>query len=122
MDNPIIKMAKEKLRIKDRKELKLVEEFMEYAGGYLSEMISWEDIIPIVEKIEKIQLPRPSMIPVRIQIVGNSCRLFKGEFNDDKEGFISFVSYEGNQAQYTKLGATYYTVIAFIQWYNLLDK
>ncbi len=63
---------------------------------------SWNMLMPVIEKIETIQLPAPSMTPVSVSIKGNSCRIFKGEWNEGAEGFISHVSYEGNKKQYTK--------------------
>ncbi len=79
---------------------------------------NWELLMLVIEKIESIQLPSPSLVPVTVSIKGNSCRIFKGEWNDDKEGFISYVSYEGNDTQYSKIEATYLAVIEFINWYN----
>lgn len=79
---------------------------------------SFDWLMPVVEKIETIQLPTPSMIPVRIKIAGNSCRIFKGEWNDNPEGFISYVSYYGNEQQYSKREAIYLAVIDFIKFYN----
>ncbi len=78
---------------------------------------SWDWLMPVVEKIESTQLPSPSMIPVQIGIQGKSCRIFKGEWHDSIEGFISVVSYEGNKEQYTKIEAAYFAVIKFIQWF-----
>ncbi len=79
---------------------------------------SWIWLMPVVEKIETIQLPSPSMIPVSVEIKRNSCRIFKGTWNDDQEGFISFVSYSENKVQYSKREATYLAVVKFIEWYN----
>lgn len=79
---------------------------------------SFNALISVVEKIEKIQLKLPSLTPVQVEIKGNSCRIFKGTWNEDKEGFISFVSYGSNSVQYTKKEATFLAVVEFIKWYN----
>jgi hypothetical protein len=83
---------------------------------------NWNQLMPVVEKIETIQLAPPSLIPVKVQIKGNSCRIFKGGWIDDKEGFIAYISYDTNKKQYTKIEATYLAVIEFIKWYNKQSK
>lgn len=82
---------------------------------YLNFDNSWDWLMPVVEKIENIQLPCPSMVKVIVKIAGTSCRIYKGEWNDDKEGFISVVDYD---KVFTKIKSTYLAVIEFIKWYN----
>lgn len=104
---------------------------LEYADNYsrmLSEKelkyhSSWEWLMEVVDKIETIQLPSPAMIPVAVSIKGQSCRIFKGEWNDDKEGFLNTVNYSSNKnTQFTKKISTWLTVVLFIDWYNLHIK
>lgn len=77
---------------------------------------SWDWLMPVVDKIETIQLPSPAVVKVRVEIGRNSCVIFKGEFHDDMDGFISCVDYDDSGQ--TKLEATYKCVVDFIQWYN----
>ncbi len=79
---------------------------------------SWSWLMPVVEKIESIQFPSPSMIKCIVEIKSDSCRIFKGEWNEDKEGFISYVSYDGNEERYTKIQATWLCVVDFIKFIN----
>lgn len=83
---------------------------------------SYDWLMPVVEKIETIQLPSPSMIPVSVQIKGSSCRIFKGEWNDDTEGFISVVSYSDDDERFSKIEVTFSAVVEFIKWYNQQNK
>lgn len=83
--------------------------------GYHS---SWDWLMPVVEKIQEIKLPIPSMVEVSVKISKGECRIFKGEWNDGLEGFINRISYSGNKKQYTTIEATYLCVVEFIDWYN----
>ena len=76
----------------------------------------WKWLMPVVEKIEEIRLPSPSIVNVRVDISGTTCRIFKGEWNDSKEGFIS--KYFQVDEKGTKIKSTYKAVVAFIEWYN----
>jgi len=86
--------------------------------NHLDYECSWNSLMPVVEKIEKIQLPSPSMIPVSVQIKGSSCRIFKGEWNDDTEGFISVVSYSDDDKRFSKIEVVFRAIVEFIKWYN----
>jgi hypothetical protein len=104
----------DKLIVKDRSILKLVEEFMGYPDGYLSEVITWNDIMPVVDKISStiIKGVPPMNIDqyVRVEIVPNgyvkiqNLRDLPIFTNAYKEGSLIL--------------ATYRAVIQFIQWYN----
>ena len=78
----------------------------------------WNWIMEVVEAIEKLKLPSPSIIPIRVQIEEKSCRIFKGTWNDSKEGFISVVSYKGNKVQYSKKEAVINAINQFLIWYE----
>lgn len=68
-----------KLKIADRSELKLVEKYMGYTESYLSENVSWNDIMPVVDKIENEDVGRGIMF---VTIVGERCKI---AFNDERE-------------------------------------
>lgn len=86
--------------VRDRELLKLVEVFMGYADGYLSEIITWNDLMPVVEFIEAIK----NSDDYEIDIFGNCC---------DIGGKIEKVGK-------TKIEATWLAVVEFIKGYNLM--
>lgn len=77
---------------------------------------SWEWLMPVVEKIETIQLPTPSMVKIKVEISGTSCRIHKGTWNDNREGFIS--KYFQPDEKGSKTESTYKAIVEFIKWYN----
>lgn len=63
--------------------------------------LSWDWLMPVVEKIEKTNA---------VKIKDNECMIFKSFCND---GIVTYVVSE------TKMRATYNAVITFINWFNL---
>jgi len=76
---------------------------------------SWCMLMQVVEKIETIQLPKPSMIPCSVVITGKTCSIDDGAWDGDKLVDV----YDGNHGdKYTKFSATYEAVVRFIKRYN----
>lgn len=77
---------------------------------------SWEWLMPVVEKIETIQLPSPSMIECRFRISSGSATIFKGEWNEGPNSTFIDITLQGKGS---KFGAVYGACVEFIKWYRL---
>lgn len=93
-----------KLIVKDRNLLRLIETFMGYADGNLSEIITWNDLMPAVEKIEREYCKRFEII-----IYSSSCYINK--FNGNR--YEHFISHVGK-----KIEAVWRCVVSFLTWLN----
>ena len=91
-----------RLIIKDRTQLSLVENFMDYADGYLSEIITWNDIMPVVDKIESLDCT------LEVRIFRNCAKVVPDQFH---KFLIPSI-------ETTKIEAVWIVVIRFINWYN----
>ena len=65
--------------------------------------VSWEWLMPVVEKIESITLPG-DMVAVRVNIRGTVCEIFNGRWQEKS------IAYEDD-----KLKSTFKAVVAFIK-------
>lgn len=91
-----------KLRIKDRSLLKLVEIFMNYTDGYLSDIITWNDLIPVVENIED---------------KGYTFKICRKRVEIDVDGEFNIYPKILCKKE-TKMQSVYNALIEFIKWYN----
>lgn len=76
---------------------------------------NWNSLMKIVSEIEKIQL-QPSVIPVRVEINGNTCIIHRGEWGEGRNGFISRTS--DKQGDEGKKEAIFQAVAEFLVWYK----
>lgn len=100
-------MTQEKFIIKDRNLLTLVEKFMGCADGYLSEVITWNDIMPIVEKIRGLGY-------VTVDIYDKLCHIYHDNYDPqiDDGGFSVYGKSDNNKE------AIWKAVVEFIKWFN----
>ena len=91
-----------KLKV-SREELSLIEKFMGYADGYLSEIITWNDLMPLVEKIHILREVR------EILITPGKTRIWLA-----KGSYIQSPHKPGNNS----ITECWLAVVDFIQWYN----
>ena len=95
---------------------KLIAEFMNFetsdAEIYTDYSISWNWLMPVVEKIRKIQLPKPSMIPISVVINNYGCVISDGCWFSTE--IVSCTKTKNTDS----LKLTYQAVVKFIEWYN----
>lgn len=96
-----------KLRVKDRTLLALVEEFMNCPQGHLSEFVTWNDVMPVVEKINATKL-KDNEFPASVTIYRTTCHI-----NDDMD-----VIFE-TSGKDRLIECVWIAVVRFIEWYNL---
>lgn len=77
---------------------------------------SWEWLMPVVEKIESIQLPSPSILACRVDISRGSCQVFKGEWNEGPDSTFISITLQGSGA---KFGSVYSACVEFVKWYKI---
>jgi hypothetical protein len=75
--------------------------------------LSWDYIMPVVEKIEKMDTPDERVF---VEIKGGE--VFIAVESPRKSGFLFLYQENGYDENDSKLGAVYKAVTAFIQWYN----
>ena len=104
-----------KIVVKDRNILKLVEVFMGYADGYLSEIITWNDVMPVIEKIEKMgyKTVLAEWGYKYYQNIITGVGIIK-ETIDNPSKFMG-------QSD-SKIEAVWLAVVEFIKWYNKQTK
>jgi hypothetical protein len=105
-----MEQSKEQLAVTEGNKLKtskehrqLVESFMGYADGYLSEWITWNDTMPVVEKIESMG----TIIEIWLSL-GRGCRIVKA-------GQILSIA---NTNSNSTIEAVLLAVIEFIKWHR----
>ena len=91
-----------------RQELSLIEEFMGYADGYLSEWVTWNDVMPAVEKIEN--LTDGNNYLYSFEMGKDWCAITTNDFTPET---IVVKSVAGNKMQ-----SVWEAVVYFIQLYN----
>ena len=101
--------------IASKEERRLVETFMGYADGYLSKFIRWNDVMPVVEKVE-LNLPTGFT-----QLNGQTFE--KGDFATSLYTFSINPSFTlDNSIRKTsansKIEAVWQAVVEFIKLYN----
>jgi hypothetical protein len=79
----------------------IVEVFMGYADGYLPETISWNDVMPVVEKIY--------LSGAGSYTISYGCMTITGEHEQPPNIFKS---------ENTTIKAVWFAIVDFIQWYN----
>lgn len=89
--------------IADPASRRIIEVFMGYADGYLGQKIRWNDIMPVVEKIENLD------ISTKIECNGISTTVT-----------IGHISVWQNPS--TRIEKVYKAVLEFIHWYNQNSK
>lgn len=117
-----------KLIVKDRSQLALVEKFMGYADGYLSEIITWNDVMPVVEKIESLD---HKGFPINVTISGDGACIYISESNwtgakyEGKKEIVETLNINywnvGEEPRKTKIQGTWKAVVEFIQWFNSVN-
>lgn len=76
----------------------------------------WEQLMPVVEKIETLKTKKDGFFGV--YIFSNNCVIQGTKFHSDPEKFHE--AYFNTNHGITKIIATYITVVQFITWYNTL--
>ena len=102
--------------IAERKHLKLVEDFMGYADGYLPQKIRWNDVMPVVDKVESIYDDFHGYFGVHIY--SNACTIQGTKLRTDPENFHPAYLSDPNAILNTKIESTWYNIVQFINWYN----
>ena len=92
-----------RLVIKDRKLLKSIEIFMGYTVGFISDKFTWNDIMPVIEKIEKDT-------QTNIMIVGRFVQLVI--WNERGLNILHSKTFE----EKTKIESAWLAVVEFIKW------
>lgn len=85
-----------------KEERELVESFMGYTDGYLSQWVDWNDLMKIVEKIREFNCV------IAFEICFSLGVIVKVRYND------KWHIYEGNEA----IEIVYSAVLDFVKWYN----
>lgn len=87
--------------------------FIEYVEGinFLSYNDSWNSLMPVVEKIEKLGFD--SRIHGNNSDDGYLCDFLESNTNNEISCFVTWQDSGG-----TKIQATYKAVVKFIKWYN----
>ena len=108
-------MDENKIIIKDRELLKLIEVFMGYADGYLSEIITWNDLMPVVERICKTDMKY--MFDFNICVDLTEVRISE-ETTLPNESGRDFEMIANTVKVNNPLEAVWLAVVEFIKWYN----
>ena len=96
-------------------EFLLISDFM-YPGGDFEDCLeckyhtSFDWLIPVIEKIEKIQ--EKEFMAVEVAIIGNECSI---GIHKDVEHYHGLICNECS----TKLESVYKSVVEFIKWHKL---
>ena len=76
---------------------------------------SWDWLMPVVEKIESIELSNKEYPNFSVKIIKNTCEVMRCR-NSEVYKTIS------HKFENSKINNTYQAVVEFIQWYNLQEK
>ncbi len=87
--------------IASREDLALLEGFMGYAPGYLSEIIKWNDIMLVVERIDQLGYP-VNICHNCTEMLGKDCPVSSG-WEDVSD---------------TRMSMCYKAIVEFIMWHN----
>jgi hypothetical protein len=117
------------LLIQDKSTLRQIEGFMNYPDDYLSHILRWNDIMPVVDKIESITVSgkedigayRESLVDVEWQFVfqirNNQCiidRTVIPQYYGFEDDFLRL--YDCRKE--SKIKSAIEAIISFIKWYN----
>ena len=107
--------------VEDKESLRLIEKFMGYPNEYLSSIIDWNNLMPVVTKIEKTVYGKRQWV-FRVVIEKNFIQITRfslkipggsswvsGERFDDNEGSTCKTKH--------KIHALFIAVIEFLNWY-----
>ena len=102
--------------IADRKDLKAVEKFMGYADGYLSEKVTWNDVMPPVLKISKEPLEHWDGTPCT-DIIDTCYPITFNMPTENGKVMFRFKGFSLHEAD-TLIEAVWQAVIEFITWHT----
>lgn len=91
----------------------LIADFMESGGDFedcLDRNVSWNWLVQVIEKIERLQ--EKEFMGVEVAIIGNECSI---GIHKDVEHYQGLICNNCN----TKFEATYKSVVEFIKWHKL---
>ena len=91
-----------------------------YHVSVLQYHTSWDWLMPVVEKIEKIHDDFHGYFGVHIY--SNSCTIQGTNLRTDPENFHPAYMSDPNLICETKIESTWYNILQFIQWYNKTTK
>lgn len=84
---------------------------------------SWNDLMPVVEKIVNLHLDIEVVRSSRVKFNSFRCRkLNSNEFNYKVRITTDFKEVEIKEDSNNECEATYKAVVSFIQWYNKINK
>lgn len=83
---------------------------------------SWDWLMPVVEKIEKIKPKKDGDVGMLISIESNLCKIELGGQQIPYEDYTENMEFECWEQGETKIQATWQAVTKFIKWYNQNSK
>lgn len=108
-----------------RNDLALIENFMDYMEGYLSEWITWNDLMPVVEKISKYHYPEywgARGKPEDANEWDDTAYLRTFGMRDDEGNYMVRLNANTLMRAKTLVEATWLAVVDFIQYYNTRNE